>query len=121
MRKIYVFDLLVVGNRIKEARIKLKLTQEDIAARVDISSQYWSMMETGRYGGSVNTYLKIAAALNMTLNDLFYDDTELIRAVRGFDMNGWLSDCDEFEKAVLLDSLFALKPILIKRRVLIER
>jgi putative transcriptional regulator len=120
MQKKFVFDLRVVGKRIKKARKTLKLTQEEIAGKVDISGQYWSMVETGRYGGSVNTYLQIAAALGLTLNDLFYDEAELICATKEFNMDGWLSDCDEFEKAVLLDFLLAMKPILKKRREMIE-
>ena len=120
MQKKFIFDLRVIGKRIKKARNNLKLTQEIIAERTDITGQYWSMMETGRYGGSVNTYLQVAKALGLTLNDLFYDEAELICATKGFSMDGWLSDCDEFEKAVLLDSLAAMKPILKKRRQMIE-
>lgn len=110
----------VVGKRIRKASKNLKHTQEAIAGSVNLTGQYWSMMETGRYGGSVNTYLQIAAALGLTLNDLFYDEGEIIRADKGFSLDGWLSDCDEFEKAVLLDSLLAMKPILKKRRGMIS-
>ena len=120
MQKNFIFDLRVVGKRIKKARKNLNLTQEKIAERVDITGQYWSMMETGRYGGSVNTYLQIATALGLTLNDLFYDEAELIRATQGFDMDSYLSDCDNFEKAVLLDSLLAIKSILRKRREMLD-
>jgi len=120
MQKKFVFDLSVVGKRIKKARKHLKLTQEEIAGRTDISGQYWSMMETGRYGGSVNTYLQIAAALGLTLNDLFYDEAEIILLAKEFCLDGWLSDCDEFERAVLLDFLLAMKPILKNRRKAIE-
>jgi len=120
MQKKFVFDLSTVGKRIKKARNALRLTQEEIAGRVHISGQYWSMMETGRYGGSVNTYLQIAAALGLTLNDLFYEEAELIRASKGFNSDEWLSDCDEFEKAVLLDFLLSMKAILKRRREMIE-
>ena len=120
MQKKFVFDLSVVGKRIKKARKNLKLTQEVIAERTNISGQYWSMMETGRYGGSVNTYLQIATALGLTLNDLFYDEAELIHSVEGFNLDGLFSDCDDFEKAVLLDFLLAMKPILKKQRGMIE-
>ena len=121
MQKNFVFELRVVGERIRKARKRLKLSQEEIAAKTDISGQYWSMMETGRYGGSVNTYLQIATALGLTLNDLFYSEAELLCATKEFSMENWLSDCDDFEKAVLLDSLLAIKPILKKRREMIER
>ena len=120
MQKKFVFDLLVVGNRIKKARSDLNLTQKVIAERTNITGQYWSLMETGRYGGSVNTYLQIAAALGLTLNDLFYDEAELIRATEAFCMDDWFSDCDEFEQSVLLDSMFAIKQILKKRREMID-
>ena len=121
MQKKFIFDLNVVGKRIKKARNKLKLTQEAIAEKTDITGQYWSMMETGRYGGSVNTYLQIAVALGLTLNDLFYDKTELIYATKAFDSDDNLSDCDEFEKMVLLDSMLAIKNILKNRRSMIEQ
>lgn len=121
MQKKYVFDLCVVGIRIKEARKALGLTQEKIAERVDFSGQYWSMMETGRYGGSVNTYLQIAAALGLTLNDLFYEQAELTYIVKGFDMDELLSECNDFEKAIIWESLAAIKSILLHKRWMMER
>lgn len=116
MKKKYVFDLTIVGRRIREARERTGSTQEEIAKETNITGQYWSMMERGRYGGSVNTYLQIATALGLTLNDLFYSETEIIRTKKQFSEDSFLADCDDYEQAVLLEILFSMKSILIEMR-----
>ena len=116
MEKKYELNLQVVGGRIREVRKNLQLTQEKAAERTELTGQYWSLLETGRERGSIIAYLQIAAALGLTLDDLFYDDATNIRIQKAFSNEASLKDCTSVEKAIILETLFALKGILERNR-----
>ena len=80
MEKNITIDFKFVGIRIRNARQELNLTQKQAAEKIDITGQFWSLIETGRERGSVNTYMQIAFALDLTLDDLFYDSSDITRA-----------------------------------------
>jgi len=93
MEKNHEIDLKIVGGRIRAARQRLGLTQEKAAERTDITGQYWSLLETGRERGSVSTYLQIADALDLTLDDIFYEKIGVKRTGKALLKGGDLSDC----------------------------
>ena len=106
----------MVGKRIRMERRKLNLTQEQAAERTDITGQYWSLIERGRYSGSVNTYLQIASALGVTLDDLFYNEAIVMRMRKAFSYDSLFDDCSEYEHDVIIQTLCALKGILLRTR-----
>ena len=87
MERKMEIDYKSVGDRIRAARKRLRLTQERAAERTEITGQYWSLIETGRYRGSVNTFLQIASALDLTLDDLFYEAEDIAGEFRGYRAN----------------------------------
>ena len=119
MSKNFSIDRKIVGGRIKEAREILGLTQEEAAARTDRTPQYWSHIETGRDCGSANTYLQMATAVGLTLNDVFYEDSDLIRAKPTPSYDALLKGLSEYEKQVLLRVITSTKDALILARELI--
>jgi len=116
VENFFKIDLKVVGARIRSARRELGLTQEKAAELSFITGQFWSLLESGRERASINTYLQIAAILGLTLDDLFYDDAMALRVHKSFSYEGLLADCSDYEKAILSESLFALKTILERNR-----
>ena len=61
-----------VGKTLKKARKELGLRQSDVAVKVGISSNYYSMIETGKRenpGSQVMT--GIAKVLKLKLSDVF--------------------------------------------------
>jgi Predicted transcriptional regulators len=112
MGNFHEIDLKVVGGRIRNARKALNLTQEKAAELSFITGQFWSLLESGRERASINTYLQIATVLGLTLDDLFYDDAVALRLHKSFSCEGLLADCSDYEKAILSESLLALKTIL---------
>jgi len=116
MAKKFEFDQQAVGRRIWKMRKELGLTQEGAAELTEFSGQYWSLIENGRYQGSVGTYLQIASALGSTLDDLFYDDAEAIRVRKAFSKDGLLTGCTASEKAIISEMMLAMKSILEKNR-----
>jgi transcriptional regulator with XRE-family HTH domain len=60
-----------VGKRIKRARKDLKLTQEELAEKVNMHYTTISRIETGDSNPPVQTINKIAKALKISLSELF--------------------------------------------------
>ncbi|MAQ70873.1 MAG: transcriptional regulator [Alphaproteobacteria bacterium] len=55
---------------VKFFRKKNSLTQKELAEKAGLSRTYLTEIETGAKNGSIDAYLKIAQALNITINDL---------------------------------------------------
>lgn len=62
--------------KIKLARVEKGLSQEDLAARVEATRQTIGLIEKGRYNPSIKLCVRIARALDKTLNDLFWEETK---------------------------------------------
>lgn len=64
-------DLKAVGQRIKMAREAKNLTQEDLAALVDLSATHVSVIERGLKVAKLDTFVAIANALEVSADTLF--------------------------------------------------
>lgn len=59
-------DYSLIGRRIKKRRKRLSLTQEQVAERIDISSQHMSNIERAVSIPSTEVIMRLAAALDTT-------------------------------------------------------
>ena len=66
-------DLKAVGRRIKAAREKAGLTQEDLAAKANLSTTYISCIERGVKPPKLDTFVTIANAIGVS-SDLLLQD-----------------------------------------------
>lgn len=64
----------MLGKKIKLIRKERKLTQEQLAERVDIGTPNISYIENGKFAPSVETLQKIATALDVTPKELYNFD-----------------------------------------------
>lgn len=62
--------------KLKIARIERELSQEQLAAKIGVTRQTIGMIEAGNYNPTLNLCLAICRALNKTLDDLFWEETE---------------------------------------------
>ena len=60
---------IFVGKRIRQHRLRLSLTQEELAERIDLSNKFISKLENGQ-NISLNTLTAIAKALEVKPVDL---------------------------------------------------
>lgn len=60
-----------VGNRIKELRNKLGISQEELGFRSGVHRTYIASLEVGKRNVSIATLEKIVIALEVTLSDFF--------------------------------------------------
>ncbi len=61
----------VLRSKLKRYRKSAKMTQEDLAEKVNLSRAYIGYIEQGRNTPSLETLEKIAKALRVKLSDLF--------------------------------------------------
>jgi transcriptional regulator with XRE-family HTH domain len=62
-----------LGQRVRELRAQRGYTQENLAERAKITWHYVSSIERGTKGATLETLAAIAAALDVTLSELFLD------------------------------------------------
>jgi putative transcriptional regulator len=60
--------------KLKLARIEKNLTQQELADLVDATRQTIGLIEKGDYNPTLNLCIKIAKALDRTLDPLFWED-----------------------------------------------
>ncbi len=65
-----------IGNKIKEIRNKVSLTQSELAERCDLTKGYISQLENDLTSPSIATLTDILTALGTTLSDFFNDDSD---------------------------------------------
>ena len=62
--------------RFKLARVAKDLTQQELADAVEATRQTIGLIEKGRYNPSLALCIRIAKALDKTLDELFWKDEE---------------------------------------------
>lgn len=62
----------IIASNLGQQRAKYKISQEKLAELTGISQQFICSIETEKANPSVEVMVKIADALNITLNDLVY-------------------------------------------------
>ncbi len=62
----------MLRNRVKELRARFNMTQSDLGELINATRQTVSMIEKGDYSPSVTLALKIAAAFDMGVEDVFW-------------------------------------------------
>lgn len=66
-------DLSPIGSRIKTARENKKITQEELAVMLDLSPTHISVIERGVKPPKLETFVRIANALEVSADSLLID------------------------------------------------
>lgn len=66
-------ELETIGKNIKKYRIEKKLRQEDLAEKTDLSSNYIGMVERGEKIPSLETFISILNALEISADMVLAD------------------------------------------------
>jgi len=62
--------------KLKLARVEHNLTQAELAEKVGVTRQTIGLIENGRYNPTLRLCIAIARALDKTLDDLFWEESE---------------------------------------------
>lgn len=95
-----------VGNKIRERRNFLKVTQENLANDINVSVSFISDIENGRRKMSLETMIKISIALKTSLDYFILDnvkDVKLKNNIKYDELKNILGTVDEKKESVFLD------------------
>ena len=105
-----------IGARIREARLRKKLSQEQLAAMVDVGTSHISHIETGMTIPSTKLLVQMMNVLDCDPAEVLCMEMRSARPV----LNSWLSDlaadCNEDEIKIITDTVTALKASLHRNR-----
>ena len=112
-----MIDYAFIGARLKEARIRKNMTQEQLAAMTDVGSTHISHIETGATIPSTKLLVELMNILDCDPNEVLCMETRSTRPI----LNSWLSelvaDCNEDEIKIITDTVMALKTSLRRNRI----
>ena len=109
------FNTEALGRRIGEIRRRRGLSQMALAEQIEKAPTFISSIETGQ-GMSIETFVSIANALNVSADALLIDSIENTERISGSFFAAAAFDCNEFERRVLLELLIASKEAIRKNK-----
>lgn len=115
-------DYAAIGRRIRSARKKAKLTQEQLAEKIDVTPQHVSAIETGKTKLSLPALIRISKAVNVSLDFLVYDEIPYLIEQYDLDAKEILDSCStSIERQYLLDTMRLLQDELKNNYILKEK
>lgn len=79
----FIMNNYSVGKRIRELRIRKRLSQEQIALRAEITTAYLGQIERGEKNPTVKSVEQISNALGISLSELFSNQGDPIANIDG--------------------------------------
>lgn len=105
-------DYKGIGSRIKYYRSVRNISQEDLAAKLNVSRRHLTNIETGLKIPSLDLLISIANALDVSADDLLIDSLKHSSSMADTEIHKLLLDCNNDEKAILTRTLTFLKALL---------
>ena len=98
-----------IGQRIRRIRKARRLSQEELAEKVGISTTHMSHIETGNTKLSLPVFVNIARALEVQTDCLLCDEPQdsITAAMRGISVI--LEECDGRQACIICDMVRAMK------------
>lgn len=116
-----VLDYKFIAKRIKHYRDVKHISQEELAEYANVSSVFISQVETAKKKPSLETLVKIAAALDVTADSLLFGNQKQTQNDLEPEIKKILADCSNYEKSILLDVIEATKQSLRNNKSLLRK
>lgn len=98
-----------IGVRIRELRLQQQLTQAELAEQTDMSVSYVSHIETAKKKASLESLVRIANALGITVDHVLTGNQTCDPAEYRTDLVKLLEDCTSYEKRIIYEIALAVK------------
>ena len=109
-------DYVAIGRRIKAARMKQGMTQEELAEHVQVSTAHISKIETAYTKPSFQVVVDIANALQISIDELLVDNYIYPSVYLHKDFEPLLENMTADELRIMRDTMKALQQSLIAHR-----
>lgn len=97
-------DYKAIGHRIKNARVKKNLTQEQLSEIISMSIPHISHIENGQTKASLESIVRIANALDASVDSFLYDNIAAAYKAYDKDFKDLLEDCSVKERQIIYET-----------------
>lgn len=109
-----VLDNSKIGLRIRYARNRAGITQEQLADILNVSRIQVVFLENGMRGASLEVLVNIANALNVPISDLLADHLNRAESISNMELLRIILDCTEQEEKIITKVAKALRAVLLE-------
>ena len=109
-------DLKLVGSRIKAVRISRGMSQADLAVEASVSLPLISNIERGKTSMQLETFVKVAEALQVSADYLLRPDVPEVKAIYQGEFAELLEDCSASEMETILKIVREVKASMHKKQ-----
>lgn len=109
-------DLKLVGSRIKAVRISRGMSQADLAVEASVSLPLIRNIERGKTGMQLETFVKVAEALQVSADYLLRPDVPEVKAIYQGEFAELLEDCSASEMETILKIVREVKASMHKKQ-----
>ena len=102
----------LIGQRIKESRLQKIMSQAELAERIDMSVSYISYIETAKKQASLDSMVRIANALGVTVDHMLSGNQTSDPTEYRTDLVQLLEGCTSCEKRIIYEIASTVKQIL---------
>ena len=103
-----MIDYKIIGKRIQKTRLEQKLTQEQLAEKLLISTNYLSKVETGREKPNLEMFDKICNNLKISLSFLLTGVVEESDFYMRSDISNLLQKCSPAKMNLIHDIILRI-------------
>ena len=116
-----MFNTQKFGGFLSRLRKVADMTQSELAESVDLTEPYISRIETGVRSGSLDAYVRIAAALGVTVDHILYGNQPHDRSEYQPEFQKLMDDCSSYERRVIYELAIATKTSLRNNQSLFKK
>ena len=98
-----------IGNRIREARKQMNLSQCQLSELLDISPSHMSDIENGKTNIGLDIFMRLTEALRVSADWLLQTDIPHVNTILNNEAYNILADCSSSEAQILLKLLKEIK------------
>lgn len=115
-KEMIVMDYKQVGKRMRKERLRLDLTQAQVAEAAGISTKYYANVERGENQARLAIYYNVARALGVTLDTLVQDSDDPVGASYTNYILSGINHFSKEQKAMLHDCIKMIEKYQIEEK-----
>lgn len=108
--------LVPIGERIRQARKELEMSQTELAERANISVPYLSKIEMGKSDFGVSVLIRISEALQVSTDNLLRPDIPETTIIAADDLSRVLEGCTPTEAASIIETAKNMRKAFIEAK-----
>lgn len=109
-------DLALIGSRIKAVRTGKGMSQADLAVKASVSLPLISNIERGKTRMQLETFVKVAEALQVSADHLLLADVPEVKTIYQGEFAELLEDCSASEMEAILNIVREVKASMHKKQ-----